>query len=188
MIYSLTGSIQEVAKETVAIETGNIGYEVFVSRPFEFSIGQETKLYTHEVVTQDDHYLVGFSTKLEKDAFLSLLSVKGIGPKTAISALSKTTPDELFMAIESSNTSYLKKLPGIGPKAASQIILDLKGRLLLDEKGKPGNPKMHDEVKAALKGLGFKVKDIDAVMSSINEPNIDRDTLLRTALRKLRNH
>lgn len=186
MIYSLKGIIEEVTKETVAIDLGDIAYEVFVSRPFEFAKGQESKLYTHEVLTQDDHYLVGFTTKIEKDAFLSLLSVKGIGPKTALTALSKTTPDELFAAIESSNTSYLKKLPSIGPKAASQIILDLKGKLAIDEKGKPANPELYDEVKAALKTLGFKVKDIDAALASINEPNIDRDTLLRAALRKLK--
>ena len=109
MIYSLKGTIEEVTKETVAIELGNMAYEVFVSRPSDYTLGQEAKLYTHEVITQDDHYLVGFSTKIEKEAFLSLLSVKGIGPKTAINALSKATPDDLFLAIESSNTSYLKK-------------------------------------------------------------------------------
>lgn len=191
MIYSLKGQIVEVTKDTVAIETSNVAYEVYVSRPFEFALDQEVKLYTYEVIGQDDHYLVGFTTKVEKEAFSSLLQVKGIGPKTAITALSKTTPDELFLAIESSNTSYLKKLPGIGPKAASQIILDLKGKLAMDEGGKkktPANPELHDEVRAALKSLGFKVKDIDAALSSINEPNPDRDTLLRLALRKLKNH
>ena len=192
MIYSLKGQIVEVTKDSVAIETSNVAYEVYVSRSFEFTLDQEVKLYTHEVIGQDDHYLVGFTTKVEKEAFLSLLQVKGIGPKTAITALSKTTPDELFLAIESSNTSYLKKLPGIGPKAASQIILDLKGKLAMEEGGSkkktPANPELHDEVRAALKSLGFKVKDIDAALSSINEPNPDRDTLLRFALRKLKNH
>ena len=193
MIYSLSGTIVDIFTDTVAIEVGQIGYEVFVSRISDFSVGAEAKLYTHEVLTQDDHYLVGFTTKIEKDAFLSLIMVKGIGPKTALGALSKTSPDELFAAIESSNTSYLKKLPGIGPKAAAQIILDLKGKLAMEEEGKKGkgqkaNPELYDEVKAGLKALGFKTREIDDVLASINEPNIDQQTLLRLALRKLKIH
>lgn len=188
MIYSLTGNIVEVTTDTVAIEVGNIAYEVFVSRPYEYPRGEQVKLYTYEVIGQDDHYLVGFPSRQEKGAFLSLCSVKGIGPKTAISALSKTTPNDLFLAIESSNVSYLKKLPGIGPKAASQIILDLKGKLLVQEKGKAQKSAVYEEVKAALKTLGFKAKEIDDALDSINEPSIDRDTLLRLALRKLRSH
>ncbi|MBQ9458205.1 MAG: Holliday junction branch migration protein RuvA [Bacilli bacterium] len=193
MIYSLSGTIVDIFTDTVAIEVGPIGYEVFVSRIADFTLGAEAKLYTHEVITQDDHFLVGFTTKLEKDAFLSLITVKGIGPKTALAALSKTSPDELFAAIESSNTSYLKKLPGIGPKAAAQIILDLKGKLAMEEAGQKGkgqkaNPELYDGVKAGLKALGFKTREIDDVLASINEPGIDEQTLLREALRKLKKH
>ena len=191
MIYSLTGTIVDVNKESVAIETGNIAYEVFMSRPFEYRLDDKTRIFTVEVLSQDDHYLVGFSTKIEKEAFLSLTQVKGIGPKTALSALSKTTPDELFAAIENSNTAYLKKLPGIGPKAASQIILDLKGKLALEEKqgqeSKALTP-VAEEVKAALKSLGFKVKDIDPVLATFKDESYTRDELLRACLRKLRTH
>ena len=70
-----------------------------MSRPAEWHVGQNTTIYTYEVYSQDDHYLVGFTNKLEKEAFGSLIQVKGIGPKTAITALSATTPDELFKAI-----------------------------------------------------------------------------------------
>lgn len=190
MIYSLSGTIVDVTKESVAIETGNIAYEVLVSRPFEYRKEDRTRLLTVEIITQDDHYLVGFSTKIEKEAFLSLTSVKGIGPKTALSALSKTTPDELFGAIENSNVSYLKKLPGIGPKAASQIVLDLKGKLAIEEskekEGKALSP-VAEEVKAALKSLGFKAKDIDPVLATFKDETYTRDDLLKACLRKLRN-
>ena len=184
MIYLVRGKILERTKETVAIDLGNIAYEIYVSRPQEYLVGAEATIYTYEVITQDDHYLAGFSSQLEKEAFHSLIQVKGIGPKTAISALSQTNPEELFKAISANNTAYLKKLPGIGPKAAAQIILDLKGKLV--ENGAKASPTMYDEVRAGLKTLGFRVKDIDDVLSTINEPNLSNEEVLRIALKKLR--
>ena len=184
MIYSLKGTIVNIAKESIAIDLGNIAYEVLISHVEDFTLNEEVTLYTYEVLSQDDHYLVGFRSKLEKSSFESLISVKGVGPKTALGALSATTPENLYKAIQSENTSYLKKLPGIGPKAAAQIVLDLKGKLVdMDEKGAPSS---YEEVRLALKSLGFKVKEIDDVLSSINEPNLNNDEVLRLALRKLR--
>jgi Holliday junction DNA helicase RuvA len=183
MIYSLKGKVISVGDHSVAIEVNNVGYEVLVAHLNDFSLGQEVQVFTYEAITEDDHYLVGFTSKLEKEAFSSLISVKGIGPKTAINALKATTPDALFKAIAANNTAYLKKLPGIGPKAASQIILDLKGQLAAsDEKG---NPKQYDEVRAALKTLGFKNKDIDDTLANINEPSASNEEILRLALRSL---
>ncbi len=184
MIYSLKGIVVDKGVDRIALDLGNIAYEILVSRPIEFDLGKETLVYTYEVLTQDDHYLAGFSSKLEKEAFSSLIQVKGIGPKTALNALSSTNPDDFFKAVKSNNTSYLKKLPGIGPKAASQIILDLKGKLV--ESDSKGNPNQYDEVRLALKQLGFKVKAIDEVLSSINEPGADNEVILRLALRKLK--
>lgn len=184
MIYSLKGTIIAKGENSVVIDVRDVGYECLVSRPEDFLFGEEMTVYTYEVYGENEHYLAGFSTILEKDAFVSLIAVKGIGPKTALNALSAATPDALFKAIQSSNTAYLKKLPGIGPKAANQIILDLKGHLAPDSR--KVNPKQYDEVRAALKTLGFKVKEIDEVLSSINEPDLDNEGLLRAALRKLR--
>lgn len=184
MIYALRGKIVEIDKDSIALETGNVAYEVLVSRPKEFSLGSEVYVYTYEVYGEDDHYLVGFLSKLEKEAFSSLIQVKGIGPKTAIGALRETNPDELFKAIKANNTAYLKRLPGIGPKAASQIILDLNKKLVLSDSR--GNPTQYDEVRQALKQLGFKNKEIDDALSSINEPGADNQAILRLALHKLR--
>ena len=184
MIYSLNGKIIAREKGKIAVDIGSIAFEVFVAREEDFPLGEEFRVFTHEVLTQDDHFLVGFSSAMEKEAFLSLISVKGIGPKTALGALSATHPEELFRAIEANNTAFLKKLPGIGPKAAGQIILDLKGKLVkTDEKG---HPEAYEEVSAALKSLGFKKADIDKALSSINEPNLDNAAVLRLALRALR--
>jgi len=184
MIYGLKGTLVEALKASIVLDVHDVQYELLVSRPDEWKIGQEYSVFSYEVFGEDDHYLVGFSNKLERQAFMSLIQVKGIGPKTALNALKATTPDELYKAIAANNTAYLKKLPGIGPKAAAQIILDLKGQLAqTDEKG---NPTQFDEVRQALKQLGFKVKDIDDALSKINEPNLTNEDVLRLALRQLR--
>ncbi|MDY5441124.1 MAG: Holliday junction branch migration protein RuvA [Candidatus Enteromonas sp.] len=180
MICSLNGEIAQVLEDRIHIDLGSIAFEVFVSRPENFALGKKTKVYIEEILTQDDHYLVGFLTLEEKKAFASLTSVKGIGPKTALSALTKTTPEELTTAIERSDAAYLKKLPGIGPKAASQIILDLKGKLVpRPEKGKAAR---YPSVASALKGLGFKAKEIEDAILSLDD-GIDEAEALRLALR-----
>ena len=183
MIYYLKGKIVAIEETTIAIETNSgVAYEVYVSHPDSYVMGEEYLLYTHQVIREDEQYLVGFFSKDEKAIFLSLIKVKGLGPKTVIQALSTTTPQAVNDAIASNNVAYLKKLPGIGQKAAAQIILDLKGQLT----GSKGNPKMYDEVYEALKELGFKGAAIDCVLASINEPNATTEEVLKIALSKLR--
>mgnify|MGYP002515608920 CR=1 FL=1 len=159
-----------MSDDSIAVDVNGIAFELFVARPLEWHVGEESIVYSYEVYNENDHYLVGFSTKMEKDAFKSLIQVKGIGPKTAINALSATTPDELFRAISASNTSYLKKLPGIGPKAASQIILDLKGKLATTS-NKNTHDERYEDVRAALKSMGFKAMPLFlALMNRISPP------------------
>ena len=187
MYHYLIGTITERGNGYVSLETkGGIGFLLTVSDPLSFEIGKEGKFYVHEVYTESEHYLAGFPDKKSKEAFIDLISVKGIGPKTALSALSGTTPEELSFAIEGGNLSYLKKLPGIGPKAAAQIILDLQGKLVTGGSGP--DSALYDDVKLALKGLGFKSKEIDEALVSINEPGLDQGEVLRLALQKLRKH
>ncbi len=183
MIYYLKGQIVSVSGNTVVIDVRDVAYELLVSHPDDFEVGSNALIYTYNVVREDDSYLVGFKTLEEKAIFLSLIKVKGLGPRSVINALSTTTPQSVISAIASNNVAYLKKLPGIGAKAAAQIILDLKGELTPGEKG---NPKMYDEVYDALKSLGFKGAAIDRVLSTINEPNLTAEDIVRIALQKLR--
>ena len=165
MIYSLKGKVLLKDGETVIIDVHDVGYQVLVSHVNDYEIGQEVFLYTYNVVREDENYLVGFSSIDEKEVFLALIRVKGLGPKTVIGALSSTTANDIRNAIVSNNVVYLKKLPGIGAKAASQIILDLKGELT----GTKGDPTVYDEVYEALKELGFKGAAIERVLATINE-------------------
>ncbi|MCR5184955.1 MAG: Holliday junction branch migration protein RuvA [Bacilli bacterium] len=182
MIYFLRGKVASVDKDTVIIDVHDVGYQVLVSHIDEYEIGQDVFVYTYNVVREDEQYLVAFKSLEEKTVFLSLIKVKGLGPKTAIGALSATTPNQVIAAISSNNVAFLKKLPGIGGKAAAQIILDLKGELT----GEKGDPGVYDDVYEALKELGFKGAAIDRVLASINEPNASAEEVIRIALSKLR--
>ena len=183
MIYFLRGKVTLKDGDTVIIDVRDVGYQVLVSHIDDYEIGDEVLVYTYNVVREDEQYLVGFSSLDEKSVFLSLIKVKGLGPKSAIGALSSTTPQEVVNAIGSNNVAFLKKLPGIGAKAAAQIILDLKGQLT---GGSKGDPTVYDEVYDALKGLGFKGAAIDRVLATINEPDATAEDILRIALNKLR--
>ena len=182
MIYSLKGKVLLTDGDTVIIDVRDVGYQVLVSHVNDYEIGQDVFLYTYNVVREDETYLVGFSSKEEKEVFLALIRVKGLGPRTVIGALSATTPNDVKNAIASNNVVYLKKLPGIGAKAASQIILDLKGELT----GTKGDPTVYDEVYEALKELGFKGAAIERVLATINEKDAKPEEVLRLALAKLR--
>ncbi len=182
MIYFLRGEIASVGEDNVVIDVRDVGYQVLVSHVSDYQVGQKVLLYTYNVVREDENYLIGFSSIEERDVFMSLIKVKGLGPKTAINALSATTPQDVINAISSNNVAFLKKLPGLGTKAAGQIILDLKGELT----GSKGNPKQYEEVYDALKTLGFKGAAIDRVLATINEPNASIEDILKIALSRLR--
>jgi len=182
MIYSLKGKVLLIDGDTVVIDVHDVGYQVLVSHIQDYEVGQEVFLYTYNVVREDEQYLIGFSSLEEKEVFLALIKVKGLGPKTVIGALSATTADDVKNAISSNNVVYLKKLPGIGAKAASQIILDLKGELT----GTKGDPSIYDEVYEALKQLGFKGAAIERVLATINVKDATAEDVLRIALSKLR--
>ena len=182
MIYFLKGNIHSVDKDTVIIDVHDIGYQVLVSHVDDYTVGEEVLLYTYNVVREDEQYLVGFTSLEEKAVFLSLIKVKGLGPKTAINALSATSPQQVVNAIASNNVAYLKKLPGIGAKAAAQIILDLKGELTGGSKGDPG---VYEDVYDALKEMGFKGAAIDRALAQINLPEASSEEILRVALNKL---
>ena len=183
MYFSFNGPISYIGDDYVVVEVNDIGYQVFVSHIEDYKLGEVTKIYLYNVVREDEQYLAGFKSIREKEAFVSLISVKGIGPRTALNALSATSAEDLFNAIAANNVTYLKKLPGIGGKAAAQIILDLKGQLAT---GSEANPDQYDEVREALKSLGFKVKVIDDTLAQISIPNATNEEILRAALKKLR--
>lgn len=186
MIYSLTGLIVKLQHDHLVIEVQGIGYYVLIAKPDHFIRNEINHVYTYHVIREGDEFLVGFSNLLDKRIFEQLLSVKGIGPKTALGALSGASSEQIIQGINEGNIAFLKSLPSIGPKAASQIILDLKGKITFDT---PRNAAKVDqklsEVSDALKSLGFKMSEIDRALKDLSSEESSVEQLIKVALKKL---
>lgn len=189
MISFLKGDIVEINVNSILIDVNGIGFQVFTNRPQDFSYGA-TLVYTYFQVKEDGFSLFGFKTKQEINLFLKLIEVSGIGPRTASAILGATTVNLLIQAIELGNIAYLKKLPSIGPKAAQQIILDLKGKLILDEQAAKPSAKKQDvysEVYDALRQFGFRVNEIDSAINKVeNIETLNTTQIIKECLKLLR--
>ncbi|CDC42782.1 holliday junction ATP-dependent DNA helicase RuvA [Firmicutes bacterium CAG:449] len=173
MYYYLKGQIVEVNDEFAVIDVNGVGYEFLIINKNDFNVGDYLLVYTLHIVREDDELFVGFKTIEEKNVFTKFISVKGIGPKTAINALKDTTIDKFKEMIINEDIKGLKKLSGIGPKAAGQIILDLKGSLkqssLSRIESKTKFNKEQEDALSVLKSLGFKGKDIEDILNKLPE-------------------
>lgn len=187
MYYYVRGTIVEVYLESVIVDVMGIGYQILMSHTENFQVGQTALIYISHIVREDDEYFVGFSSLEEKDVFNKLINCKGIGPKTALNALRDITLEEFIDAILNSDIKRLKKLPGIGPKAASQIILDLQGVLKIEEnKSTVRLNKAQEDAKSALKNLGFKIKDIEECIKKIDDDSLTTEQYVSSILRMIR--
>jgi Holliday junction DNA helicase RuvA len=180
MYFYIRGKITLHQKGAIIVETNGVGYDILVSHPEDYPIGQEMLVYTVFYVREDEQFLVGFQTFEEKFLFSKLISVKGVGPKTAIAALGSSNPAKLTEAINSSNLLYLTSLNGIGPKAASQIILDLRGKLTLND-SKTGDKELDDAIEG-LSSFGFTKKEILDAVSKIPERGLKAEEYISKAL------
>lgn len=185
MIGFLKGRVEHITIENIYLDVSGVGYELFVPNPEKYHLYDEVMVHTYLAIRENDVTLYGFFTKDEKELFLKLISVKGIGPKSAITMLSKSNYESIIEAIETGNLGYLKKLPGIGPKAAGQIILDLKGHLRVDTTIVVKENPVFKEAKEALKGFGFKSQEIDNALSKIQDENIEVSDCIFKALQYL---
>ena len=165
MYTYIKGTITEIESNYIVIDNNGIGYQIFTASPYSFEENKEYLIYLYQFVREDEISLYGFKTKEEKDLFLKLTSVKGLGCKMALPMLASSSIDGIIDAIERENILYLKKFPKIGDKVARQIILDLKGKLVSNEKETTSNS---DELTDALKALGYKASDINKVVKNID--------------------
>ena len=135
MISYIKGTLEDMSPGMVVVDNQGIGYQMMVPMRGEAfpKIGQEIKIYTHMHVREDDVSLFGFLSKEEKEAFELLIGVNGIGPKVGLSVLSTLSVYELKMAMISEDVKTISKTPGLGPKGAKKLILELKDKLSFDE-------------------------------------------------------
>ena len=169
-MYSyIEGKITEIESSYITVDVNGIGYLVYTGNPYQFNIGDINRIYTYQYVREDEISLYGFKDKRERELFLKLINVKGLGCKMALPILATGSIEGIIDAIERENILYLKKFPKIGDKVAKQMILDLKGKLSdnIDLTDSIDNT----ELVETLKALGYKNLDINKVLPHVNKGN-----------------
>lgn len=184
MIAFVKGTVCNCGKDCILIENHGIGYRIYVANPLKFQNGSEYTVYTYQYVREDAMMLYGFSTIEEHDLFLRLISVKGVGPRTALGMLAVCGAQDMIAAIEHNDVKFMKSLPGIGAKTAGQIILDLKGKLVEteSEETSEGNAAIKEAMEALI-SLGYKAGELQGVAKELGLMELDStEAYIRHAL------
>lgn len=196
MIEYIKGEIVELTPARMILECGGIGYELNISlTTYSAFNGKQTgKLFVYEVIREDAHLLFGFAERMERELFLLLTSVSGVGPNTARMILSSLPPKELVETIASKNEAVLTAVKGIGSKTAQRILVDLKNKVKsmegltpVDVVAAPSNGAVAEEAVAALVMLGFQKAASQKAVTSIlkGSPAMAVEQVVKTALRML---
>ena len=181
-MYSyMIGDITGYDKNCIILENNKIGYLINVSNPYSFKLHEECKVYLYNHIKEDENSLYGFKSLEERDLFLKLINVKGIGPKMALPILAGNNIKGIYDAINSDNVTYLTRFPKIGDKVAKQIILDLKGKLTTQTDLFQYDSK---ELIEVLESLGYKSADIKKVISKVDN-NLSLENQIKEALKLL---
>ncbi len=185
MIGWLAGEVRfRTAGGAVVVDVGGVGYEVNVARD-GFSPGDEARLFVFTSVRDDAITLYGFTSFEERELFELLIATPGVGPATALGALRTMSTAELAEAIEGGDTARISTIPGVGPKTASRIVLELKGKLVLQLAGSPATPGRDAALTDALRALGYSAAEIRDAIAGV-DPTEDEAVALREALHRLR--
>ena len=179
MYAYIKGFIKEIESNYIVLDNNGIGYLIYTPNPYSFNLNEEYTVYIYQNVKEDELTLYGFKLKEEKDLFLKLIEVKGLGCKMALPIIATGSINGIIDAIERENILYLKKFPKIGDKVAKQIILDLKGKLNTNGVVTTSN---NDELIEVLKGLGYKLTDILKVVRQVNT-NLSLEDQIKESLK-----
>ena len=182
-MYSyIKGMVMEINSNSITLDNNGIGYLIYTPNPYSFEENKEYTVYIYDYIREDEHSLYGFKKYEEKELFLKLIDVKGLGPKMALPIIAMGSINGIADAINRENILYLKKFPKIGDKLARQMILDLKGKLVIS--GVIEEENTDNELLEALKGLGYKEKEIKTVILKVDkEKSIEEQ--IKEALRLL---
>ena len=189
MIATLRGEITQVEDNAIVVETGGVGLRVFVPRPLRERVkaGEAIFLFTHLVVREDDWKLFGFESQADRELFVTLLGVDGVGPRTALAVLSTLNLETVQRAVFSDEPDLLSRVPGVGKKTAQKMMLYLHDRLK-PVSGLEKIASMSDsdsEVLAALTALGYSVVEAQTAIQSIPKDAPDNvEERLRLALQQ----
>lgn len=195
MIAFLKGNIEIKSNNYIVIDVNGVGYKVFMtdSSLQKIDTNEEIKVYTYMRVIEDDVSLYGFMNSEELAMFELLISVGGIGAKSAIAILSNIEPSKFALAVITDDVATLKKLPGIGAKTAQRIILELKDKIKANEELENKNvteekiklnEKAQDAIDA-LQVLGYNIKAIEKVLENIDTENLEVEEIIKQGLKLL---
>ncbi len=196
MYAYIKGTLEIKTAEYVVVETAGIGYKIFMSETAIDklgNIGTQVKIHTYLRVREDAMSLYGFNTNEELRMFELLLSVSGVGAKSAIVILSNITPSSFALAVITDDVGKLKKLPGIGPKTAQRIILELKDKLKAVEDTDKGeleeilskqesDGQKIAEAMSALQVLGYTRKEIENVFEQFDKSELSVEDIIKKGL------
>lgn len=196
MIDYIKGEVVELTPTYVVLETGGIGYAIQISLPTytDLSDAKTNKLFIYEAIREDAHILFGFKTQKERQLFLLLISVSGIGANTARMILSSYSADEIQQMIANGNVSALNSIKGIGAKTAQRIIVDLRDKIVKLSGIEVENKQFlnteniqKNEAVAALTMLGFAAAASQKAVEKIvrETPNVAVEQIIKLALKML---
>ena len=181
MFNYIKGIIDGYGPNYISLENNGIGYLIYVPNPYSYHEGEEYKVYLYNHVREEENTLYGFKSESERDLFLKLINVKGVGPRLALPILASPV-DAVYDAIERENVLYLTKFPKVGDKVARQIILDLKGKLVRNDDLFTNDGL--DELCAILESLGYKKGDIKKILPQV-DASLSVEQQVKDALRLL---
>ena len=200
MYAYIKGELAETNPDHILIETGGIGYQVFISgQTFEYlpAVGEEIKVYTYLYLREDAMILYGFLTKDDLELFKLLISVSGIGPKGGLAILSALSADDLRFAVLSGDSKAISKAPGVGAKTAQRVILELKDKMSLEDAFEKksehvqtlkisGNGQVRNDAVMALTALGYSsAESLKAVSAVEITEEMDVEAVLKAALKHM---
>lgn len=201
MIAYVNGALEDIAEDNAVVDVGGIGYNVKISADTASrlpGIGEPVRLYTYTCVREEAFLLYGFLTRSELEIFKKLITVNGIGPKGGLAILSVMDADDLRYAIMSGDSKAIAKAPGIGPKTAQRVILDLKDKITIDDAlidreiaetaggaSSADTPQKREAIEA-LVSLGYgRAESMKAVNAVEGIEEMDSGAVLKAALKKM---
>lgn len=193
MIAFIRGTVASYTADSIVVDQNGIGWQIAYPHCDRVTLNSEITVYTYMHMSENETSLFGFSSMDEKQLFLRLISVKGLGPKTAMNMLAKAGYETIVSAVENGDVTALKKMPGIGAKSASQIVLDLKGKLVTTHlpSSQPAQtaaqypPEIADALEG-LKNLGYRGADLTFVGNKLLErPGLSVGEYVRLGLQVL---
>ncbi|MCX8081901.1 MAG: Holliday junction branch migration protein RuvA [bacterium] len=194
MIYYIQGKLISKSPTSVVLDNNGVGYIVSVSLETSRTIGEQgenLRLFTYQIIREEEIQLYGFATEKERDAFLMLISVPGVGPRVALRILSGLTTEQLYQAILSEDIAVFTEVPGVGKKTGERLIVELKQKIeklpVLPGKEEKTEMEVFTGAVEALIVLGYKRKDAVSVVGRIikeTEKRLSIEEVIKEALKR----